>query len=83
MNGAVFWITTITQICINLHLVSLLALSNRKEYLNIIIFRKLTYSNGVGMRYQYSNNKILEKTDFDKIESDRHKFIYYPEFEDC
>jgi len=35
------------------------------------------------MRFQYSNNRILEKTDFDKIENDRHKFVWYPEFDEC
>jgi hypothetical protein len=83
MNGAGFWIT-ITIHCFTIqHLVSQRGSTNRILPSQLIIFRKYEYSKGVGMRFQYSNNRILEKTDFDKIENDRHKFVWYPEFDEC
>ena len=45
--------------------------------------RKFSYLKDVGMRFEYSGQRIIEKADVDKIADDRGKFIRFPEFNDC
>ena len=57
---------------------------NRKlQFAHNPTIRKFSYLKDVGMRFEYSGQRIIEKADVDKIADDRGKFIRFPEFNDC
>ena len=84
MSGGGSLTITTTQLCIPPRSLCQRKSTNRKQLYPLnTTNRKFSYLKDVGMRFEYSGQRIIEKADVDKIADDRGKFMRFPEFNDC